>query len=90
MTERLIAVAVPRFWSFVGFLTFALPQLAVAVMTEPLDDDYLLEHAREQQRRAANHHTAGGDRCTRCPHGWHGAICATAACGCATSWKAAS
>jgi hypothetical protein len=37
-------------------------------MTEPLDDDYLLEHAREQQRRAANHHTAGGDRCTRCPH----------------------
>jgi hypothetical protein len=40
-----------RFWSFVGFLTFALPQLAVAVMTEPLDDDYLLEHAVRLLRR---------------------------------------
>jgi len=58
--------------------------------TDPLDDDYLLEHAREQQRRAANHNTAGGDRCARCPHGWHGATCATAACGCATSWKASA
>lgn len=40
-----------------------------------LDDDFLTDWARQRQSVADLHNRRGGDRCTTCPHPWHGLPC---------------
>lgn len=49
-----------------------------------LDEDYLTEHARQQQATAARHDH--NDRCTTCRHRWHGLPCVSAGCDCGSSY----
>jgi hypothetical protein len=55
---------------------------------DPLDTDYLITHAREQQAEAERRQMFGGsDRCKRCGCSWHGLRCAVARCLCLSSWE---
>lgn len=57
---------------------------------EPLDYDYVTDWSRERQRAAATTQDRGVDRCTTCPHTFHGLPCTTtfpAMCMCPSSWR---
>ena len=58
-------------------------------MTEPLDEDYLLAFAREQQRPTDPNGSSpwSYERCQVCRHTWHGMACDMSGCDCAISWR---
>lgn len=61
-------------------------------MSEPLDEDYLLEFAREQQRLITQTPSSPYtyERCYVCRHTWHGIRCEMSGCDCHTSCEVAS